>query len=63
MERREEYVAAVLKEAEARQKEMADVRTVYLGGGTPSLLTCSQIESLAPAEGNLRGDRTALGSR
>ena len=49
IERCEEYVAAVLKEAEARQKEMADVRTVYLGGGTPSLLTCSQIDSLLKA--------------
>ena len=49
LDQREKYVAAVLKEAEARQKEMTDVRTVYLGGGTPSLLTCRQIESLLEA--------------
>ena len=43
---RHAYVEAVLKEAEARRDEIRDIRTVYLGGGTPSLLTCNDIQRL-----------------
>lgn len=39
LNRREEYVNALLKEIEARKNETAEpIRTIYLGGGTPSML-------------------------
>lgn len=39
LNRREEYVDAVLKEIEARKNETGEpIRTIYLGGGTPSML-------------------------
>ena len=39
LERREEYVEALLKEIEARKEEACEpIRTIYIGGGTPSLL-------------------------
>ena len=39
LERREEYVAALLKEIEMRKNEAGEpVRTIYIGGGTPSML-------------------------
>lgn len=39
LERREEYVAALLKEIETRKHETDEpIRTIYIGGGTPSVL-------------------------
>ena len=39
LERREEYVAALLKEIELRRDEAGEpIQTVYIGGGTPSTL-------------------------
>lgn len=44
--RREEYVQALLREAESRVGSEVEIATIYLGGGTPSLLTSKQIEAL-----------------
>ena len=52
LEGRQSYVDAVCKEMELRHKELTaddgntNISTIYLGGGTPSLLTPSQIEQL-----------------
>lgn len=40
LERREEYVQAVLRELEQRKDEAGEpIRTIYIGGGTPSTLS------------------------
>ncbi|SEE60889.1 radical SAM family heme chaperone HemW [Prevotella sp. lc2012] len=52
LEWRQSYIDAVCKEMELRHKELTaddgntNISTIYLGGGTPSLLTPSQIEQL-----------------
>ena len=41
------YVGALLREAEIRREEISEpIRTVYLGGGTPSLLSPEQLRYL-----------------
>ena len=52
LERREEYVQAVLEEIRQRRDEAHEpIRTIYLGGGTPSLLTPEQIAAILQAIG------------
>lgn len=47
LERREEYVAALVKEIQARQNEAGEpIRTVYIGGGTPSTLSTKDLTSI-----------------
>ena len=47
LERREEYVAALLKEIAQRQYEASEpIQTVYIGGGTPSTLDASDIQAI-----------------
>lgn len=41
-----EYLNALFNEIESYREEFTRFDTVYLGGGTPSLLTCKQIEAL-----------------
>ncbi len=41
----EEYISALIKEAEQYRGEKAD--TVFIGGGTPSVLSAVQIKRLA----------------
>lgn len=44
---KEEYIRTVVREAEIRKKEFTEtVSTVYIGGGTPSLLSPSQFSFL-----------------
>ena len=46
-EKKDAYVASLLREAELRQSEAdGPVETVYIGGGTPSLLSPSQLRRL-----------------
>lgn len=49
----DEYIDAMLKEIEAVRKIVADrayiVRTIYIGGGTPSVLTVKQLDKLLSA--------------
>ena len=51
LERREAYVEAVLKEIEKRREEAGSIRTIYIGGGTPSTLEASQIQRVIEAVG------------
>ena len=52
LERRKEYVEALLREIEARKAEASEpIRTVYLGGGTPSTLEAEAIRRLIEAVG------------
>lgn len=46
-EEKESYVSCVLREAEMRQNEASSpVETIYIGGGTPSILSPSQLTRL-----------------
>ncbi len=48
--RQEEYVMAVVKEIEQRQHEAGEpIRTVYIGGGTPSTLEIELVTALTKA--------------
>ena len=52
LERREEYVLAVLQEISNRREEAGEpIRTIYIGGGTPSMLTAEQIRTILAAIG------------
>ncbi len=52
LERREEYVQAVLQEINNRREEAGEpIRTIYIGGGTPSMLTAEQIRTILAAIG------------
>ncbi len=52
LERREEYVAALLKEITQRQYEASEpIQTVYIGGGTPSTLDASDIQAILDTVG------------
>jgi oxygen-independent coproporphyrinogen-3 oxidase len=51
----EAYVRAVVREMQARawQAEACKVQSLYLGGGTPSLLPCTDLERLFRAAGEV----------
>ncbi|MBQ2190725.1 MAG: radical SAM protein [Paludibacteraceae bacterium] len=50
--RREEYIAALLKEIEIRRDETGEpFRTIYIGGGTPSTLEAKDIQHILYAIG------------
>ncbi len=49
LERREEYVQALLKEIARRVPEYEEITTIYFGGGTPSLMETEQITRLLNA--------------
>ena len=52
LERREAYVAALLKEIQVRRDEAGEpIRTIYLGGGTPSTLAANDIRRILEAIG------------
>ena len=52
LERREEYIAALLDEIHARKHEADEpIRTIYLGGGTPSTLEAYDIRRILEAVG------------
>lgn len=47
LERREEYIDALIKELDQRQDEAGEpIRTVYIGGGTPSTLSIESVTAL-----------------
>ena len=52
LERRKEYVEAVLQEIQNRRDEAHEpIRTIYLGGGTPSTLEATDIQRILEAIG------------
>ena len=52
LERREEYAEALIREIQARKHETGEpIRTIYLGGGTPSTLEIQDIQRLLTAVG------------
>lgn len=52
LDRREEYVGALLREIEERRDEAGEpIRTIYIGGGTPSTLTVNDIQRILDAIG------------
>ena len=51
LERREEYVEAVVNEIKKRREEAGTIRTIYIGGGTPSTLKATQISRIIEAIG------------
>ena len=47
MEKRQQYVNALCREWQLRQQELKEpLNTIYLGGGTPSLLTPTQLQQI-----------------
>ena len=52
LERQEEYIEALLTEWHARREELREpIKTIYLGGGTPSTLPAEKIQRLLEAVG------------
>jgi len=52
LERREAYIEAVLQEIQARKDEAQEpIRTIYIGGGTPSTLAARDIQRIIEAIG------------
>ena len=60
LERRAEYIDAVLKEIAARRDEAGEpIKTIYIGGGTPSTLSIQAIQRILEAIEALSLDCTA----
>lgn len=52
LEKRQEYIEALLREIAARKQETNEpIRTIYLGGGTPSTLEANDIKRIIEAIG------------
>jgi len=49
LQRREEYVQALIQEVKARILQPNEIQTIYFGGGTPSLLSAAQTSSILSA--------------
>lgn len=60
LERRAEYIAALLEEIRARKHELDDIRTVYLGGGTPSVLDVADIQQILDTIGTERAEEITM---
>ena len=61
LERREAYVEAVLQEIIARSNEAGEaIRTIYIGGGTPSTLPAKDIERIIEAIGVKDADEITM---
>ena len=61
LERRAEYVEALLLEIAARKEETGEaIRTIYLGGGTPSTLEAGDIARLLQAVGTTDAEEITM---
>ena len=61
LERRAEYVEALLAEIQARKNETGEpIRTIYLGGGTPSTLEPQDIQRLLEAVGTNEAEEITM---
>ena len=61
LERRKEYVAALLQEIIERKDETGEpVRTIYIGGGTPSTLDAADIQRIIDAIGTRQAEEITM---
>lgn len=61
LKRRAEYVEALLAEIQARKNETGEpIRTIYLGGGTPSTLEPQDIQRLLEAIGTNKAEEITM---
>ena len=61
LEQREEYVGALLQEIKARKNETGEpIRTVYIGGGTPSTLDANAIRRILQAIGTEEAEEVTM---
>lgn len=61
LERRDEYVVALLQEIAMRKNEASEpIRTIYIGGGTPSTLEPIDIERLLSAIGTEQAEEITM---
>jgi len=61
LERRQEYLEAILKEIAERKNEAGEpVRTIYIGGGTPSTLEAADIKHLLDAVGTQEAEEITM---
>lgn len=61
LERQEEYVQALIKEIEQRKHEANEpIRTIYLGGGTPSTLQAEDITRIISAIGTQTAEEITM---
>lgn len=59
--RRDQYVNALLREIEARKNEASEpIRTIYIGGGTPSQLTYTAITDIIRAIGTNEAEEITM---
>ncbi len=60
LERRKKYVEAVLKEIAERKNEVEEIKTIYLGGGTPSTLDAADIRRILEAVGTDKAEEITM---
>ena len=58
--RRKEYVEAMLKEIAERKNEVEEIKTIYLGGGTPSTLEVADIRRILEAVGTDQAEEITM---
>ena len=61
LERQEAYVRALIREIEARKEEAGEpIRTIYIGGGTPSTLAPQDIQRILNAVGTANAEEITM---
>lgn len=61
LERRKEYMNALIKEINARKDETGEpIRTIYIGGGTPSTLEAKDIQHILQAIGTEEAEEITM---
>lgn len=60
LECRKEYMEAVLKEIAERKNEVEEIKTIYLGGGTPSTLDAADIQRILEAAGTENAEEITM---
>jgi len=60
LDRREDYVRALIQEAQQRISNEGNIRTIYFGGGTPSMLSVDQLHRILSAVGSSNVEEITL---
>ena len=61
LERQEEYIRALIKEIAARKNEAGEpIRTIYIGGGTPSTLPAEYIQRILDTIGTAEAEEITM---